>query len=476
MNEINTTNYNQQTNTNLNEEINSVNIKNKDNENNLDEKIVENSQKQMVAFDPSRTKKRTFTEVEQKAGSYNVGMRKNSSKTKNTKKMNSNINENNLTEEDNGDNVNMSSKAKNNNSKANTLLQTKDRILNKLAEINPTLSLDTLEQDVLLTKNPGRNYAIKNKKNSKVKVIFLGGIGEIGKNASILNMVLYGDATVFINGTLRIGGLSGYLHGDWNGRSKITNCVFIGNIKGDANNNKVYAGGTIGYNNGGKIVNCFCSGNVIALGNNESFSGGMIGHNQKQDPQMIVNCCWKKGNPTTIESGYAERGIGNHESNVVLFEKLTNLPVIVTTLAAVTKNSSIAIGANQSATISLVTKPDTPQNLSDYIVNPNVVANSYNGDIIEVINNNDLTFTVKPLSVGETPVTLSATLYPTNFSNAANTEDDSLKQQLETTVNIKVTRTPTTPPVSGNGGGCSAGFGVPAFAALAVLILVRKRI
>ena len=191
---------------------------------------------------------------------------------------------------------------------------------------------------------------------------------------------------------------------------------------------------------------------------------------------MIVNCCWEKGNPTTIESGYAERGIGNHESNVVLFEKLTNLPVIVTTLAAVTKNSSIAIGANQSATISLVTKPDTPQNLSDYIVNPNVVANSYNGDIIEVINNNDLTFTVKPLSVGETPVTFSATLYPTNFSNAANAEDDSLKQQLETTVNIEVTETPTTPPVSGNGGGCSAGFGVPAFAALAVLILVRKRI
>lgn len=305
---------------------------------------------------------------------------------------------------------------------------------------------------------------------------FFARIGEIGKNASILNMVLYGDATVFINGTLRIGGLSGYLHGDWNGRSKITNCVFIGNIKGDANNNKVYAGGTIGYNNGGKIVNCFCSGNVIALGNNESFSGGMIGHNQKQDPQMIVNCCWEKGNPTTIESGYAERGIGNHESNVVLFEKLTNLPVIVTTLAAVTKNSSIAIGANQSATISLVTKPDTPQNLSDYIVNPNVVANSYNGDIIEVINNNDLTFTVKPLSVGETPVTFSATLYPTNFSNAANTEDDSLKQQLETTVNIKVTEAQTTPPDSGNGGGCSAGFGVPAFAALAVLILLRKRI
>lgn len=196
MNEINTTNYNQQTNTNLNEEINSVNIKNKDNENNLDEKIVENSQKQMVAFDPSRTKKRTFTEVEQKAGSYNVGMRKNSSKTKNTKKMNSNINENNLTEEDNGDNVNMSSKAKNNNSKANTLLQTKDRILNKLAEINPTLSLDTLEQDVLLTKNPGRNYAIKNKKNSKVKVIFLGGIGEIGKNITALEC---GDDMIIID-------------------------------------------------------------------------------------------------------------------------------------------------------------------------------------------------------------------------------------------------------------------------------------
>lgn len=312
-------------------------------------------------------------------------------------------------------------------------------------------------------------------KYNNVKIYYSGFFSQVYGSVKVSNLILIGDVDVTADGYLRTGGVTGALRES--GSSIISNCSHYGAVK-SVGTASTYSGGITGYNDG-KIINAFHSGEVFAKSKGTStsaYAGGVVGRNFHNSQEMITNCCWQPGDPT--EDGYASCGVGNYsEWNVPKVDESAQQDVpIVTTLAAVARNSSVAIEANQSATISLVTKPDTPQNLSDYIVNPNVVANSYNGDIIEVINNNDLTFTVKPLSVGETPVTLSATLYPTNFSNAANAEDDSLKQQLETTVNIEVTETPTTPPVSGNGGGCSAGFGVPAFAALAVLILLRKRI
>lgn len=123
-----------------------------------------------AAFDQNRAKKRTFTEGEQNKGSYNVGMKKNVTKTaKNSSAAQPET-----------------PAVKNGINRPGTLKQTREKILNKLSEINPTLSLETLEQDVLLTKNTGRNSLLKSKKNAKVKVIFLGGIGEIGKNITLL--------------------------------------------------------------------------------------------------------------------------------------------------------------------------------------------------------------------------------------------------------------------------------------------------
>ena len=101
-------------------------------------------------------KKRTFTESEQNSGSYNVGIKKSKTKISNSVKQN---------------------------------------VLQNLNNINPNLNLDTLEQEEIFTKNAGITYR-SNSKSNKVKVIFLGGIGEIGKNMTAIE---YGNDMIIID-------------------------------------------------------------------------------------------------------------------------------------------------------------------------------------------------------------------------------------------------------------------------------------
>ena len=107
----------------------------------------------------SQIKKRTFTESEQNTGSYNVGAKKQKSALSNAMR---------------------------------------EKALNKLNEINPDIHLESIEQQTLLTANAGQTRKRQKGDSSKVKVIFLGGIGEIGKNITALEC---GDDMIIIGTT-----------------------------------------------------------------------------------------------------------------------------------------------------------------------------------------------------------------------------------------------------------------------------------
>ncbi len=111
-------------------------------------------------------KKRTFTETEQNSGSYNVGLKKN---TKPAAPVTAGITQ-----------------------------KQKQKILNHLKDVNPDINLENMAQEELLTSNAGNMHRQKQGKGAgnKVKIIFLGGVGEIGKNITAIE---YGNDIIVID-------------------------------------------------------------------------------------------------------------------------------------------------------------------------------------------------------------------------------------------------------------------------------------
>ena len=111
-------------------------------------------------------KKRTFTETEQNSGSYNVGLKKN---TKPAAPVTAEITQ-----------------------------KQKQKILNHLKDVNPDINLENMAQEELLTSNAGNMHRQKQGKGAgnKVKIIFLGGVGEIGKNITAIE---YGNDIIVID-------------------------------------------------------------------------------------------------------------------------------------------------------------------------------------------------------------------------------------------------------------------------------------
>lgn len=275
---------------------------------------------------------------------------------------------------------------------------------------------------------------------------FFAKVGDDGCTAQIKNLILRGDVSVSVDNYLRVGGLAGLVSENTDtATASISNCVHIGNVYGETANNTASVGGIVGYNDG-VVSDSFHSGDVFTSVEKirSAKLGGLAGQNSKA--LNIVNCCWQKGDG--FGENYASAGVSDGGAVITeLSSEIVKLSVVTTISASADITDLSTTGR---AIVSLSPAPGSPQHVGDYILNPQVVEDSYNHDIIEVTNNNDRTFSVTPLEAGETPVTFTAELRPTDFSSeppyfAPVSEADA--KQMSMTIDIKVSEAPALPAI-----------------------------
>ena len=275
---------------------------------------------------------------------------------------------------------------------------------------------------------------------------FFAKVGDDGCTAQIKNLILRGDVSVSADNYLRVGGLAGLVSENTDtATASISNCVHIGNVYGETANNTASVGGIVGYNDG-VVSDSFHSGDVFTSVEKirSAKLGGLAGQNSKA--LNIVNCCWQKGDG--FGENYASAGVSDGGAVITeLSSDIVKLSVVTTISASADITDLSTTGR---AIVSLSPAPGSPQHVGDYILNPQVVEDSYNHDIIEVTNNNDRTFSVTPLAAGETPVTFTAELRPTDFSSeppyfAPVSEADA--KQMSMTIDIKVSEAPALPAI-----------------------------
>ena len=285
-----------------------------------------------------------------------------------------------------------------------------------------------------------------------IKVYYAGFFARIGdgdESGSVKNLILRGDVNVSADNYLRAGGLAGMSYGYEDIRSSISNCAHFGNVYGSTSKGTLHVGGLVGQNEGGEIGSSFHSGDVsinTADGATTRYYGVFAGSCSKA---LISNCGWQRGQGTG--ENYASVGI--YDSSINLNKPIELSPDIAEPqiVTAITVSADIGeLTLNDDMTVALTTAPCTSPDVQEYISSPEVVENSYNHDIIEVTNNNDRTFSVTPLEAGETPVTFTAELRPTDFSSeppyfAPVSEADA--KQMSMTIDIKVSEAPALPAI-----------------------------
>ena len=271
---------------------------------------------------------------------------------------------------------------------------------------------------------------------------FFAKVGDASTAAHIKNLILRGDVSAEADGYLRAGGLVGIIEGKGN---KISNCVHIGNVYGETTSKTASVGGLAGYNGGAVVSDSFHSGDVFTAKSSTTAAslGGFIGQNQMAT--SIVNCGWQSG--SGVGQNYAFGGVSSGSAHVEKISADIAQPPIVTTISA--NIADAVIDTDTETLVKLAAAPSSPNNVSDYISNAQVVENSYNHDIIEVNKTDDLKFSIIPRAAGETPVTFTAELRPTDFGQLPDfmpvSEDKG--QQMSMTIGIKVSEAPALPAI-----------------------------
>ena len=108
-------------------------------------------------------------------------------------------------------------------------------------------------------------------------------VGLFGYNKGVIKNLGVENFTVNVSysGNVYAGGLVGYNDG-----GSITNSYATGNVSATASSSNsnayAYAGGLAGYNSGGSILNCYTTGNVSATASSSysyAYAGGLVGYN-----------------------------------------------------------------------------------------------------------------------------------------------------------------------------------------------------
>ena len=115
-----------------------------------------------------------------------------------------------------------------------------------------------------------------------------GFFGMLDEGATVRNVGLEGGA---ITGYYYAGGVVGQ-----NNKGSVINCYNSCTVSGQGKaNNRV--GGVVGENFSGNVINCYNTGTVIGLGGEQSFVGGVVGYNIGK-----VSYCYNTGDVTGNEN------------------------------------------------------------------------------------------------------------------------------------------------------------------------------